>query len=286
GGSRENMAYLRANMQGHTTLQTDHGTFLVRLDGIDLGSDNRSYVVHLAIGNPNAIEVNQFSLRGDYGKGVPTLPDGTEYSLYDPQFDEWQRDLEQFDFRFTQTLTPNEWTNISVRFPVLNRDELELMRFDLVVENAQLEDISGAGTADGTYSHMDVGSDAATILETDFGSFLIVVKSATESRLGGSEIELEIGNPYGFAINQARFVGDYGPAIPQRKVGEDKDQFRERLREWSAQLQPFETTIESTIASFRWNAVKVKLPGKPSETQFLRGQLRIEDLTLPRSKQR
>src|SRR5688572_24141085 len=35
--SRDNeMVYLRANLQGHAPLLTDHGTFLVRMEGIDL----------------------------------------------------------------------------------------------------------------------------------------------------------------------------------------------------------------------------------------------------------
>ena len=54
--SRDNeMVYLRANLQGHAPLLTDHGTFLVRMEGIDLNLGTGGYTVHLNIGNPQAI---------------------------------------------------------------------------------------------------------------------------------------------------------------------------------------------------------------------------------------
>ncbi|MBU6178589.1 MAG: hypothetical protein KGR69_02945 [Verrucomicrobia bacterium] len=37
--------------------------------------------VHLNIGNPQAIAVQQFTLRGDHGGGTPELPEGESYDL-------------------------------------------------------------------------------------------------------------------------------------------------------------------------------------------------------------
>ena len=69
--SRDNeMVYLRPNLQGHAPLLTDHGTFLVRMEGIDLNVAGGGYTVHLNIGNPQAIAVQQFTLRGDFGGGL------------------------------------------------------------------------------------------------------------------------------------------------------------------------------------------------------------------------
>jgi hypothetical protein len=67
--SRDNeMVYLRANLQGHAPLLTDHGTFLVRMEGIDLNVESGGYTVHLNIGNPQAIAIQQFTLRGDHDR--------------------------------------------------------------------------------------------------------------------------------------------------------------------------------------------------------------------------
>ncbi len=70
-GSTDKMAYLRPHLNGHSPLPTDHGTFLVRIEGIDLDARAGGYQIHLNIGNPLALAVQKFTLRGDYGGGVP-----------------------------------------------------------------------------------------------------------------------------------------------------------------------------------------------------------------------
>ena len=90
--SRDNeMVYLRTNLQGHAPLLTDHGTFLVRMEGLDLNVATGGYTVHLNIGNPQAIAVQQFTLRGDHGGGTPELADDEDYNLRNEKIQAWQK---------------------------------------------------------------------------------------------------------------------------------------------------------------------------------------------------
>lgn len=279
-GDRKDMAYLRTNLNGHTTMQTDHGPFLIRLEGIDLNVGGKGFTAHLNIGNPLSLSVQQFLLKGDYGAGVPSLENGQNYTLYNKQIDEWQRSLTPFEFRVTKPLKPMSWTPVDVVLDAESRDDLELMRFGMVIENAHLEGIDASGSAGDTHAHISVDAQAATVLKTDYGAFLAVVKKA-EARGSGTRLELEIGNPYGFSVNQCRLVGDFGPPIPKRRVGESQAKFLGRLKEWTSGLKPFDSQIDSKISSFRWNQVSIVVPGPATEVKFLRAQLRVENVTLP-----
>ena len=97
--SRDNeMVYLRANLQGHAPLLTDHGTFLVRMEGIDLNVESGGYTVHLNVGNPQAIAIQQFTLRGDHGGGTPELPEDEDYNLSNEKIKAWQETLKPFEY--------------------------------------------------------------------------------------------------------------------------------------------------------------------------------------------
>lgn len=90
GGSTGNkVVYLRPNLQGHAPVETDHGVFLVRMEGIDLNNKTGTFIVHLNIGNPHAVAIQQFVLKGDHGGGTPELGEGEEYSLTNPKIKEW-----------------------------------------------------------------------------------------------------------------------------------------------------------------------------------------------------
>ena len=285
-GDRNDMAYLRSNLNGHTTMRTDHGPFLVRLEGIDLNIGGKGFTAHLNIGNPLALSVQQFLLKGDFGSGVPTLNPGQEYSLYNKQIEEWQRTLKPFEFRVTKPLKPMSWTPIDVVLDANSRDELELIRFSMVIENAHLEGVgTGGGGSGGSLAHIAVDSDSASVLKTDYGAFLIVVKEA-ESRGPGTKLEVEIGNPYGFSVNQCRLVGDFGPPVPKQRAGETEAKFLGRLKEWTSELKPFNAQIDSKLSSFRWNEASILIPAPVSEVKFLRAELRVENVTLPHVKGR
>lgn len=281
-----NMVYLRPNLQGHAPLHTDHGTFLVRLEGIDLNSQTGSYIVHLNIGNPHAISVQQFTLKGDHGGGTPELGENESYSLDNPKIREWQESLKPFEFRVSKTLEPFNWTPFDIELAADTREELEMIRFSLLVENAQLSrrNASGGSTAN-TESHLRVDAKGASVLKTDYGAFLFTIKK-TEKTEVGTRIHLEVGNPYGFTINQCRLVGHYGPDIPKREDSATPTEYAEKMSAWSASLQPFESMISSEIANFRWNKTTILVPTTDEEVKFLRCQLRVEDVTLPAATDR
>ncbi len=283
--SRDNeMVYLRANLQGHAPLLTDHGTFLVRMEGIDLNLATGGYTVHLNIGNPQAIAVQQFTLRGHHGGGTPELPEGEAYDLRNEKLKAWQESLKPFEYRVARTLEPFSWTPFDIEIAADTREELEMIRFAMVIENAQLNRqlAEGGGSGGSQFAHIEVDSKSASVLKTEYGAFLVSVKSAEQSDVG-TKLHLEIGNPYGFTLNQCRLLGDYGPARPKRDGSATEEEYGEKMAVWSGSLQPFESMISSKVSNFRWNKATILVPGKVEDVKFLRCQLRVEDVTLPAS---
>ncbi len=280
--SRDNeMVYLRANLQGHAPLLTDHGTFLVRMEGIDLNLATGGYTVHLNIGNPQAIAVQQFTLRGDHGGGTPELPEDEAYNLRNEKIKAWQETLKPFEYRVTKEIEPFSWTPFDIEIAADTREELEMIRFSMIIENAQLTRRMADGSdSSNQFAHLRTDSKAASVLKTDYGAFLVAIKSIEESEVG-TRVHLEIGNPYGFTLNQCRLIGDYGDALPLRTDSATEEEYTEKMQVWSASLTPFESMISSKISHFRWNRTTILIPGPVEKVQFIRCQLRIEDVTLP-----
>lgn len=280
--SRDNeMVYLRPNLQGHAPLLTDHGTFLVRMEGMDLNVAGGGYSVHLNIGNPQAIAVQQFTLRGDFGGGMPELGEDEDYTLKNEKIQAWQKTLKSFEAHVSKTLEPFTWTPFDIEIQADSRDELEMIRFSLIVENAQLNrQFAEGGSTSNQFAHIQVDSKSASVLKTEYGAFLVAIKKTEQTEVG-TKVHLEIGNPYGFTLNQCRLLGDYGTALPTREASPTEEDYTEKMQAWSASLQPFESMISSKIANFRWNKCTIVVPGPVENVQFLRCQLRIEDVTLP-----
>lgn len=280
--SRDNeMVYLRANLQGHAPLLTDHGTFLVRMEGIDLNVESGGYTVHLNVGNPQAIAIQQFTLRGDHGGGTPELPEDEDYNLRNEKIQAWQETLKPFEYRVAKVLEPFSWTPFDIEIMADTREELEMIRFSMVIENAQLNrQMAEGGGSSNQFAHIQLDSKSASVLKTEYGAFLIAIKG-TEASEVGTKVHLEIGNPYGFTLNQCRLIGDYGAALPVRTDSASEEEYTEKMQVWSTSLQPFESMISSKISNFRWNKTTILIPGPVENVKFLRCQLRIEDVTLP-----
>lgn len=285
GRGGNEMVYLRPTLRGHAPLRTDHGTFLVRLEGMDLNLETGGYDIHLNIGNPHAIAIEQFTLSGDHGGGTPVLGENEAYSLDNPKIRKWQESLQPFEYRVTKTLEPFSWTPFDIELAARSRDELELIRFSMAVENARLKRQTATGAGENPYAHISVDSEGASVLRTEYGAFLITVKGTEETDLG-TRVNVEIGNPYGFTINQCRLVGEHGPALPDRAESDSPEEYSQKMGEWTSSLQPFEAMISNKIANFRWNKASILVPGKPDQVRFLRCQLRVEDVTLPAATER
>lgn len=274
------MVYLRPGVQGHAPIETDHGIFLVRMEGMDLNLDHGGYNVHLNIGNPHAVAIEQFTLVGDHGGGTPELAEGEEYTLDNPKIRKWQSTLKPFEYRVTKTLEPFSWTPFDIELAADSREELELLRFSMTIENARLKRQGVAGSGDSPFAHLNVDSGGASVLRTEYGAFLVTVKKSEKVDLG-TKLTLEIGNPYGFTINQCRLLGDFGPALPKREDSKSAEAYALKMQNWNAALQPFEAMISDKLSNFRWNRTTIVIPGPEDQVKFLRCQLRIEDVALP-----
>jgi len=276
-----NMVYLRPLLQGHAPLSTDHGTFLVRMEGMDLNLDSNGFTVHLNIGNPHALAIQQFTLKGDHGGGTPELLEDDDYSPDNDAIKAWQKTLKPFEYRVAKTLEPFSWTPFDIELEADSREELELIRFAMLIENAQLNRPSGVGgSGSNQFSHLSVDSKSASVLKTEYGAFLMVIKNAVEDE-NGTKLDIEIGNPYGFTINQCRLVGDFGIDLPKREDSASNDEYAEKMQEWSASLRPFESMVSEKLSNFRWNKATIRVPAPADQVKFLRCQLRVEDVTLP-----
>lgn len=275
------MVYLRPLVQGHAPLNTDHGTFLVRIEGMDLNLNSNGFTVHLNIGNPHAIAIQQFTLKGDHGGGTPQLLEDSHYSPDNDAIKAWQKTLKPFEYRVAKTLEPFSWTPFDIELEADSREELELIRFAMIIENAQLNRPSGmGGNGSNQFSHLSIDSKGASVLKTEYGAFLMVIKNAVEDE-NGTKLDVEIGNPYGFTINQCRLLGDFGIALPRREDSASNEEYAEKMQQWSASLKPFESMISEKVSNFRWNKATIRVPAPADQVKFLRCQLRIEDVTLP-----
>lgn len=283
-GSRGNqIVYLRTGMRGHTLLHTDHGTFLVRLESININIERGGYDAHISLGNPYGFAINQFTLRGSHGGGTPELGEGEEYNLANPKIRAWQESLTPFEVQVNKTLAPLTWTNFEIELQADSREQLEAISFVMLVENADIttDGISG-GQPDRSMAHLKMGSPVASILRTEYGAFLVNFVS-TEKSEAGTQIRLEIGNPCGFIIEEARISGDYGPAVPSREASTTAADYQRRMAEWTTQLQPFEASISDKLLGLRKTKTTILVPSPKGEIQFLRCRLNIESLSLPKA---
>ena len=283
-GSRGNqIVYLRAGMTGHTLLHTDHGTFLVRIDGLDINIERGGYDAHLSIGNPYGFSINQFTLRGSHGGGTPELSEGEDYSLANPKIRAWQESLTPFEYRVTKPLAPLTWTTFDVEMKADSRDQLEVISFVMLVENADVTtDGMTGGQSENSVAHLKIGSQAASVMRTEYGAFLVNFIS-TEKSDAGTRVTLDIGNPYGFIIEEARLSGEYGPSVPSREASASTAEYRQRMTEWTTRLQPFEAALADKLFGLRKTQTTILIPAPEEEIQFLRCRLHIESLSLPQA---
>lgn len=78
----EGMAYLDTENPGHRTVQTEHGTFLVRLESIEPNPNGGGFLARLNFGNPAGLTIQEFILKGDFGQPPPPLKPGESYGEY------------------------------------------------------------------------------------------------------------------------------------------------------------------------------------------------------------
>ncbi len=285
GATGNQPVFLRAMMQGHSLLHTDHGTFLVQMEGMDIDIAEGGYTVHLSIGNPFAFSVNQFSLTGNHGGGTPELEEGEDYSLNNPTIRAWQESLTPFEYRINTTLAPLSWTSFDVKMKADTREELEVISFSMQIENADINAQSIGSGSTNSIAHLRAGAEVASILKTEYGAFLVTFVKAEESDVG-TRVHLEIGNPYGFIIDECRLVGEFGPALPIREESASNEEYREKMTLWTNQLLPFEGMISTKLAGLRKNRATILIPAAADQVQFIRCQLRIETLSLPEATEK
>ncbi|MCB1234168.1 MAG: hypothetical protein KDM91_03770 [Verrucomicrobiae bacterium] len=274
----EGMAYLDTENPGHRTVQTEHGTFLVRLESIEPNPNGGGFLARLNFGNPAGLTIQEFILKGDFGQPPPPLKPGESYGEYSARLDEWQKTQTPFEESILTELEPNAWTSAVLPLKAPSKEALKLIRFAMIVRRAHLINQEGKGE----YSQIIAGGSGANLVKSDYGPFLFNVQRR-EPEGSGLRIYAMVGNPFGFAVNESRLRGQFGPAPPKKMETESPVLFAERMRAWSEQMRDFEATITETIAPLSWSQVSFLMPaGSPEEVVYIRCMMNVDNITLPR----
>lgn len=276
----EAIAYLDPAMPGHRTLQTDHGTFLVRLETIErnaLGGFN----IELNVGNPMGLEIQEYRLKGDFGQPAPKLNPGEPYSDYSKRLDEWQQTLTPYDQTLVDIIQPDTWSRVVLPVNASSEEDLKLIRVAMVIQRARLSNQSGEAGA-GEFSVINADSDGAGLVKTDYGPLLMTV-TGMESEGTSTRVKVMVGNPFGFTINEGFMKGQFGPTPPKKMDTEAPNLYQKRLQIWSEQMEDFQTIFSGSIAPLRWSEASFTLPTVDQNAiKYLRIQLNITNITLPK----
>jgi hypothetical protein len=274
----EAVAYLEPEAPGHRTLQTEHGTFLVRIESIERDLVGGGYRAELNIGNPMGLELQEFRLKGDFGLPAPKLNPGEAYGDYSKRLDEWQKTMTPFDEGLVGSIQPNAWTRVSLPLRAAsNPEQLKLIRVAMVVSRAQLANQEGPGD----FSVINADSDGAGLVKTDYGPLLMTVADMTPEG-AGTRVRVRVGNPFGFVINEAILTGQFGPSPPRKMETEANELYRKRLELWSEQMLPLEAKFTGTIAPLRWSEATFLVPtADQSRIKYLRLKMQVTNITLP-----
>lgn len=274
----EAVAYLEPDAPGHRTLQTEHGTFLVRIESIERDPIGGGFRAELNIGNPMGLELQEFRLKGDFGLPAPKLNPGEAYGDYSKRLDEWQKTMTPFDEGLIEGILPNAWTRVSLPLRAAsNAENLKLIRVAMVVSRAKLANQEG----EGEYSVVNADSDGAGLVKTDYGPLLMTVAGMTPEGTG-TRVRVRVGNPFGFIINEAILTGQFGPSPPRKMETEGTELYRKRLELWSEQMAPLETTLSGSIAPLSWSEATFLVPSSDqSMIKYLRLKMQVTNITLP-----
>lgn len=275
----EAVAYLDPTSQAHRPIQTDHGTFLVRLESIQrnpLGG----YVVELNIGNSLGMEIMEYRLKGDFGQPAPKLEPGEAYGEFSKRLDEWQKTLTPFEVDLNEPILPDAWSRVLLPLNAPDENALKLIRLSMSVGKARLDNQEGPSS---DFSAINADSKTAGLVKTDYGPLLVSV-TRMETEGSGTRVHVMVGNPYGFIINEGVLSGQFGPSPPRKMESEAPPLFQKRLQIWSEQMEEFTTPFSGAIAPLRWSDASFLIPsGDQTRIKYLRVKLQVTNITLPRT---
>lgn len=275
----EAVAYLDPTSEGHRTLKTDHGTFLVRMEKIQRNPAGGGFTIDLNIGNPTGLELQEYRLKGDFGQPAPQLQPGEAYGDYSVRLDEWQKTMIPFEETIVVPVLPNAWSRISLPLNAPSEESLKLIRVAMVVQRARLSNQEGAGD----YSVVNADSDGAGLVKTEYGPLLMTVTGMVPEG-GSTRVQVSVGNPFGFIINEGILSGQFGPTAPRKMESESTGLYQQRLLLWSQEMEEFKTRFTGTISPLSWSQASFVLPTTDqSRIKYLRLKLEVSNLTLPKS---
>ena len=274
----EAMAHLSPTAEGHQTLQTKHGTFLVRLESLNKNESAPGFIAALNIGNPLGLTIQDFTLKGEFGSPAPQLEPGEAYGDYSTRLDTWQKTLTPFEENMAVALNGNAWTKVELPLAAPNIAAVELIRVAMVIKRAHLDNQGGTGE----YSVINAANDAANLVKTDYGPFLVTV-TGMHSEGSRTRVHLLVGNPYGFIVNTSQISGEFGPTPPKKMDSESPSQYAQRLHHWAEQMAPFESNLAGTLAALRWSKASFTVPSTDQrKIKYIRSQIKVENVTLPK----
>lgn len=275
--------YLPVGNLANKILETKLGSFLVKFEGFHEDPVTGKLRARLRLGNPNPVSFREFTLSGDYGDLVPELEPGEKYDSYSKRVEAWERGLTPFREIMVQDISPNSWNLLEVPLPAAPDDQHEMIRFSLSLGNVRFViDPSSESSSSAAFAELRVDRNSASVLETEYGGFLIAPIGEPEASGTGNYVPVKIGNPTGLSVGRSRLIGQYGSAPPDREEGESLEDYNLRASSWKTTLQNFEAPVAGPLRSGKWTPTRFLVPEKdPSEMRYFRVKLIIENVSFP-----
>lgn len=276
---RESQAYLKIGQEGHTPIRTTHGTFLIRVGKLDPIPDGGS-LVHLVIGNSLGLTVQQFVLKGDFGGPAPKLEPGEKYEFFSQRLDDWQKTLTPFEVTINTELKPDRWTKATFNLPIANnKSSIELLRLSMSINKALLNEKDQFSD----YSITSINSKNATMLKSQYGSFLLAIDNF-ERQEGGVLIYARIANPIGYTIARSELEGWFGPNPPTRIASESTQDFVDRFKIWNDNLKPFKIPISTRLKPDLWTPISFVMPADESHLNYIRLKFNVQGVAMSQER--
>jgi len=134
-----NDAYVDVNSKSFSTAKSEEGTFLVSCQGVEPYLEG--YKVHLQIGNPTMLTVDNAKLTIEWGiSEVASAKSDSAKGINDPTawVSNWKKSLHQTTTTLNESLRPGFWNDVEVIVSPAKADELAHFKVSMQTDSVRL----------------------------------------------------------------------------------------------------------------------------------------------------
>jgi len=126
--------YIDVNSKNYSVVKSDVGTFLVSCQGAEPYLEG--YKLHLHIGNPTAMTVNNPTINIEWGREMPKWDSSTKD--YSKICNDWKQSLKTTSITLTDPLKPGAWNAVDVILAPAKAEDLEHLVITLKTDDVSL----------------------------------------------------------------------------------------------------------------------------------------------------